>query len=83
MKPGSQSGTYEDDIFEVIANLHVLRCKFGEKMGQFGGKSFLKLSGCYTYFINLSSCGDKRSLTRSDYIWNCGQTDRHKNREFL
>ena len=40
MKPGSQSGTYEDDIFEVIANLHVLRCKFGEKMGQFGGIFF-------------------------------------------
>ena len=30
---------YEDDIFEVISNLHVLKCKFGGKMGQFGGKS--------------------------------------------
>ena len=35
---------YEDDIYEVISNLQVLRCKFGGKMDQFGGKSFLKLN---------------------------------------
>ena len=31
---------YEDDIFEVISNLHVQRPKFGGKIYKFGGKSF-------------------------------------------
>ena len=35
---------YEDDIFEVIFNLHIQGSKFGGKFYQFGGKSFKKLN---------------------------------------
>ena len=31
---------YEDDIFEVISNLHVQGSKFGEKFDKIGGESF-------------------------------------------
>ena len=31
---------YEDDIYEVISNLHVQGSKFGRKFEKFGGKSF-------------------------------------------
>ena len=40
---------YEDDIFEVISNLHVQGSKFGGKMTKFGGKSFKMLNS--TEFI--------------------------------
>ena len=35
---------YQDDIFEVISNLHVHGSKFGGKINKFGGKSFRKLN---------------------------------------
>ena len=35
---------YEDDIYEVISNLHVQGSKFGGKFEKFGGKSFLKMN---------------------------------------
>ena len=34
---------YEDDIFEVISNLHVQGSKFGGKINKFGGKSKKKV----------------------------------------
>ena len=35
---------YEDDIFEVISNLHVQESKFGGKFDKFGGKPLKKLN---------------------------------------
>ena len=35
---------YENDIFEVISNLHVQGFKFSGKFDKFGGKSFKKLN---------------------------------------
>ena len=35
---------YEEDIFEVISNFHVLGAKFGGKKDKFGRKSFQKFN---------------------------------------
>ena len=39
----SFTGCYEDDIFEVISNLHAQESKFGGIIYKCGGKSFKKL----------------------------------------
>ena len=33
---------YEDEIFEVISNLHIQESKFGRQINKFGGKSLKK-----------------------------------------
>ena len=39
---------YEDDIFEVISNMHVQGSKFGGKFDKFGGKHFqIRLRGVH------------------------------------
>ena len=35
---------YEDEILEIISNLHVRESKFGGKINKFGGKSLKKLN---------------------------------------
>ena len=35
---------YEDNMFEVISNLHVHGSKFGGKINKYGGKSIKKLN---------------------------------------
>ena len=40
----ASSTGYEEDIFEVISNLHVQGSKFGEKFDKFDGKSLKSLN---------------------------------------
>ena len=51
---------YENEIFEVISNLHVQGSKFGEKITKFGGKSIRKLNS--TEFMELVFSGSGSSM---------------------
>ena len=48
---------YEDDIFEVISNLHVQGSKFGRKFDKFGGKPFKKLNSAEFMELVFSKSG--------------------------
>ena len=56
---------YEDDIFEVISNLHTQGSTFGGKFDKFGGKSFFKIEICGIYgvgFFPSLDCGSCLAL---------------------
>ena len=57
---------YEDDMFEIISNLHVHGSKFGGKINRFGGKSFTNFNS--TEFMEFVF----QSLSPI-YKWNTGQ----------
>ena len=51
---------YEDDIFEVISNLHVQKSKFEGKIYKFGGKSQKKLNSAefMEFVFSRSACSE-------------------------